>query len=441
MRFAVLLALVCGCDGAGYGLASGPLGGTVWTEHVVVGGSLAASPQLSGADGTETYDFDNNGELDWVSPWEQSGRISVILNPFSSPSVTTFPPTSTGTSFLSGIEDATVGDINGDGNQDIIAASEAGQKVVVFFGPSPWSTRITLPTPAPGQRYTGARMAELDGNSNTVEIATASRTVMPKHGYIGYFSSSTPTVAASWSFTQLTNAGWPRSLDIGDYDNDGDHDVLTVDSQWYCSSSGSSCPTADRVYTLVGARWVEANGTNHAINTATGDHWMGTAMDTDGDGDREVLDGGTLGGTGNYLYISSNSAANWSGTWSRTDVALPTDAGEFQAAHAGDIDCDGDVDIVVTTHANTNGLHGVIWLAGPAFTTWQTVDGPTFAFGALTDKFDDLELHDIDGDGMLDVVTTEQNRDTDANSTVQPGAGMVWYENPFSCPEAPDAGG
>ena len=42
-------------------------------------------------------------------------------------------------------------------------------------------------------------------------------------------------------------------------------------------------------------------------------------------------------------------------------------------------------------------------------------------------KFDRIELLDIDGDGDLDVLTTEENYGTNSK-----GLGVIWYENPIN---------
>jgi hypothetical protein len=44
-------------------------------------------------------------------------------------------------------------------------------------------------------------------------------------------------------------------------------------------------------------------------------------------------------------------------------------------------------------------------------------------------KHDNLLLNDLDGDGDLDVITTEENGNT-GSYFIARGLGLIWYENP-----------
>jgi hypothetical protein len=73
------------------------------------------------------------------------------------------------------------------------------------------------------------------------------------------------------------------------------------------------------------------------------------------------------------------------------------------------------------THAY-GALSGVIWLRNT---------GSGYERGEISgedgEKFDNLELYDIDGDGDLDVVTSEQG--TAGVTPPSEKLGVVWYEN------------
>ena len=72
--------------------------------------------------------------------------------------------------------------------------------------------------------------------------------------------------------------------------------------------------------------------------------------------------------------------------------------------------------------ATTEGAHdkvGVFWLKARAVGDVAGWDVYPIS-GQQGAKYDRLELIDLDGDGDLDVVTTEENT----------GLGVLWYENP-----------
>ena len=94
---------------------------------------------------------------------------------------------------------------------------------------------------------------------------------------------------------------------------------------------------------------------------------------------------------------------------------MPEDTGTAKAVAAADLDLDGQLDLVFTCE-QAKDLHGVMWMRRTPEGTWQ----PRTISGLAGVKFDRIELIDIDSDGDLDLLTTEE---------VTP-LGVVWYENP-----------
>src|SRR5205085_2209285 len=95
------------------------------------------------------------------------------------------------------------------------------------------------------------------------------------------------------------------------------------------------------------------------------------------------------------------------------------DVGWVQDIKAVDVDLDGKLD-VVTSYSHADGpLSGVVWLRNAG-----TVGAPSWVrheiSGPAGTKYDNVELVDLDGDGDLDVVTSEQIEQL----------GVIWYENP-----------
>jgi hypothetical protein len=99
------------------------------------------------------------------------------------------------------------------------------------------------------------------------------------------------------------------------------------------------------------------------------------------------------------------------------EIPIPHDCGVGKAVAIGDIDLDGQADIVFTCEAADQHRSGARWLRKTqSESSWKDheISGPRGI------KFDRIELLDLDEDGDLDVLTCEE-RDN---------LGVIWYENP-----------
>jgi hypothetical protein len=201
------------------------------------------------------------------------------------------------------------------------------------------------------------------------------------------------------------------SLFARDVDGDGDTDIVLSDKLYIINADGT------RRYDLRGTRWAENLGagaawTSHPIGFARGEHKFLHIVDFDGDGVEDVLDGAS-GPAYNLTFIRRN-LGQWA-AWEVTPVPQPDGVGWYQDVRAADIDLDGDRDLVFSYSHAEGDLSGVVWLAAVGG-VWERgeISGPAGT------KFDNVELTDMDGDGDLDAVTSEQVEQL----------GVIWYENP-----------
>jgi hypothetical protein len=128
-----------------------------------------------------------------------------------------------------------------------------------------------------------------------------------------------------------------------------------------------------------------------------------------------------IDGAGNAVSQVSTFRRNLGGwsSWQPYPIEQPQDVGRYVDVNSGDIDRDGKVDLVFSYSHATGQLSGVVWMRnlGSVFSpVWERNE----ISGAPGTKFDNVELLDVDGDGDLDAVTSEQTEQL----------GVVWYENP-----------
>lgn len=374
MRAAVLIALAaCAPDLGSRGQAIGL--DDPWPRHTIYAG-------LIGADGVDVADVDADGLPDVVTPWETSGRVSATLGAGGTVVI------GQGLS-LGPVEAATWGDVDDDGAMDIIVASE-NQKLRVLFSPGPaqWLVAsawvpVTIDAATGLNRWMVARW-------RGGQIWAGGRVGTP--AYVSRFSSSTPRVASSWSRDDLSLAGWIMAIDPRDVDGDGDLDAVVSDRTWV--------NVTPRDYSLMGDRWIEqtaAGWISHPIGTVAEHH------KSHGAGPIGALVSCRSSGAVNEIAIKG---------FATEAIAAPADFGLCQAAAVGDLDRDGIADLALTASEADGALSGVVWLRGPAWERGE-VSGPDGV------KFDDLALVDVDLDGDLDIVTSEQT-EIDA---------AIWYEN------------
>ena len=105
------------------------------------------------------------------------------------------------------------------------------------------------------------------------------------------------------------------------------------------------------------------------------------------------------------------------------EPALAVGTGTAKGVRIGDVDGNGNLDIVYSCEQANPPRRGLVWLGyveTPAAGKWNTHD----ISGPEGIKFDRIELLDVDGDGDLDVLTCEERHQNK-------GLGVVWYENPL----------
>jgi len=209
------------------------------------------------------------------------------------------------------------------------------------------------------------------------------------------------------------------SLIIEDMNEDGYLDVLL----------------SDRRGELAGVRWLENPGTDLTkLKKPWKNHWVGargrnvmfiSAADLDGDNVNEIV-------VPHYtdedrrLSIFKRSHDSNSNAWSEFRIKYPEKVGQPKSVAVGDIDMDGNPDLVLATEFVYGDRRGIVWLRynqSPFDSTWQAFN----ISGSQGTKFDLSQLLDMDGDGDLDVVNTEEHHNAEAGNS---GLGLIWYENP-----------
>jgi hypothetical protein len=264
-------------------------------------------------------------------------------------------------------------DLDADGSMDLVAGDSWFRNPGDARTATSWERFPVASMQSTAPRPEEIIVGELGGDARP-ELLYAHRQITPQ-----FWSVGTDPSTRSWVRTLLTDESCDndticpqQGAAIGDIDGDGDPDVLDGYRRWYRNTSGdgtmwetvtnltngafdASPLTAlgdldgdddlDIVMgTHFGARlaWAENDGNDGQDFTlhmlATDKDFLHTiiAADLDNDGDLDILAGQNVGPT----FVFENDGQ---GAFTEHTIALDTRGHE---ARTGDVDCDGDLDIV-----------------------------------------------------------------------------------------------
>jgi Ca2+-binding RTX toxin-like protein len=182
----------------------------------------------------------------------------------------------------------------------------------------------------------------------------------------------------------------PATVDI---DGDGDLDLVVANNYGYFGT----------VRNNGNGTWTQLTGAANPLDGIVDVYFADpTGIDYDGDGDIDIVSGSSYGDTyairndggGNFTFVSGGG---------RPFAGVTFDVGGFSSITSGDVDGDGDLDLVVgeadgILNVFLNNGGGTFVAATPAQNPWSGIDFGSYSLPAFGD---------IDGDGDLDLVVSD----------------------------------
>lgn len=402
--------------------------GTPWAMH-----RLDSDPP-AGSDGVKLADVNGDGLMDLVCGFEEGGVSRIYIHPGQDKvrehwTYVELPSPD--------VEDAVLVDLDGDGNMDVVTASEgADQQIRFHWAPKDssdylkseaWETE-TVPVMAGVSAWMFVvphQFLEYGGPDLIVGSKRKPGAEGLDEAVVGWLQSpDNPREVNDWTFHPITTAGWIMSIDPVDMNGDGMLDILISDRR-------SSSQT--------GVRWLKNPGPESVkfyqpwesimVGLQEGEPMFLTRADLDEDGQDEILVPDLYRG----LTILDRQSDH---EWVANTIAYPDWAGgRGKAVACGDIDLDGRMDFVLSfeeegkvasipfSEYQKNGKYSVVWAKTMHEDGFQSSWEFYKVSGMAGRKFDLVNLIDMDGDGDLDILTNDENEEND-------GLGVVWYENP-----------
>ena len=344
-------------------------------DLIFVHDSVVLSFQKGLGDGTfavaERYRFSNSSGVPYIADIDNDGHLDITLRPgtgnaaFSSQINALF-------GVRDGLVDLLTVDLNGDGNEEVLAINEDNDRLKIFVGDNLGGlTRLNDVLVGRAPRAVAA--ADLDGDG-TQELITANRAGRS-------ISVLTGDVESGYTVTDFDVDGAPVDVEVTDLDRDGNIDIVVLDefnnALWVFAGNGTTTLDAPTPIALgdVASRFILAD--------ATGDGEI-DAVVTLPETNRVLILGGIGGATVDApIFVTTESAPS--------DVAVV------------DLNDDGNADLAITLPES--GVLSVHYgLGNNQFARAQQItvgDTPTRVTAA-----------DADEDGRIDLIVTNSGDNT-----------------------------
>jgi hypothetical protein len=382
-----------------------PVNGS-WTEHVI-------KPVINVAQNLQVADLDCDGDLDVVCGSNGDHEIAP-----SSPPLSVFV-NSGSNSFTeqvlstAGSYNAVAGDIDSDGDIDIVTANGHASPLVLY--------RNQLPGGCNG----GGDDDPIGITNWTYKQVDASRTQQSNpegYSYLGLgfgdlnSDGRKDIVSGRWVYLNpgsVMTGTWAR------YDLGGDEDangVMDVDGDAFADVITSDNTTV---------RWMEATNAEATawtvratIDASAPSNSHGS---TQGFAIAEMCSGGA--GKPDIIYAGDNSAvmyqipANPVGAWSKVTITTNND---HNGIAVGDIDNDGRIDVALALNPEYPSIR---WIKNPGSFTGNWA---SYTIGSMDYQYSDrFAIADINGDGRRDIIVAGEQFHNE-----NPEVPSYWFEAP-----------
>lgn len=362
------------------------------------GGFIAAGPVTADSDNTLALlmaDVDGDGDLDLIAGNESGSPNRVYLNDDGMGGSwvgSDLPGSST--------QDTTslaLGDVDGDGDPDLIVGNQAATNRLYRNNGSGVFTDAGAVTSDVHTTY-ALQMTDVDGDGD-LDLIAGNGTGAFSRVYL-----NDDGLGSNWTGSDLpgSNSQSTWSLALGDVDGDGDPDLVLGNYE-----------QTNRLYRNGGSGGFTAAG---SIGSQTDITFALSLVDVDGDGALDLIAGNFI--EANRLYLNNGSSDPFANV---NAINISTDTQDTSALAVGDVDGDGDPDLIAGNSGQANRLYLNRGIPDP----WGGVSSSTLSGGTSGDV---VVLGDVDRDGDIDLIAGNGNSTSKRlylnNGSIDPWSGV-----------------
>jgi hypothetical protein len=373
-----------------------------WTQRTV-NDNASVRPTVVAA-----FDFDNDGHPDVAAGYAGDGAHTPAVFIHFQTDVDNFTAVQVASSAdLSGITALAVGDLDGDGHRDLVAACN-GRLIYLHSGADPrqggdWTTNIIAESDdAAFGQWNDVVIGSIDGANGPDLVACNANP-----GRVCWFvsPSSSITNGAGWTRVDVdvTTRSNAAGVVLDDFDADGRLDIISTAPgetgariAWY---SNPDDPAADT--------WTKSTVGNLPACTRV------ITTDLNADGRTDVVAINPTGRQIGWYQRPSDATTTWSGFLiTQYTTNQPSDV------KAADVDGNNQIDLIAGTLSNGS----LRWFT-PTPNQNQTVQWVENNLDDLNFTVGRIAIADFDGDGRPDVVAPLQGSAAAQDE-------IAWFENP-----------
>ncbi|WP_201987255.1 FG-GAP-like repeat-containing protein [Hymenobacter rubidus] len=348
--------------------------------------------------GIAVGDINGDGQVDLLTSNGQSSSVTTLLN-------TRNGSNGFGTFFVTGTLPVgggrlILGDVDGDGDLDLVTGNNNRSVVSVRLnggdasgsGTGTFGNGSDLPS---GDVFGDIRLGDVDGDGDldlVIPNENLNNVAVRLNG--GDATGSNTGTFSSGSTIAVTA---PHALALGDVDGDGDLDLVVTSNNSSSNNVSVRLNGGDATGSNTG---IFSNGSTNPIPTLS--YAGGIALgDVDGDGDLDmVVSGGSNTATATIRLNGGDATGTNAGTFSNGSV-VPVDSNPYSVALA-DVDADGDLDLLAGTR---NGSVSVRLNGGDAAGSNTGVFSNGSNVRISSQWVNNIAVGDVDSDGDLDILT------------------------------------